>query len=175
MRALVVPAHPLEESYCSALRDRTIAALEGAGHDVAVAPVHPGGTGPGLVDLAGVETLVLVYPTWWGSQPAPLLEWIQRVIGPWIDAIGHGESPLSSVEHLVAVTSHGSSRLINTVQGEPGRQLLERSLLPLCRSGADFRWIALYKLDRLEPADLTAFLDRVGDEVGALTSSAASS
>jgi putative NADPH-quinone reductase len=174
MRALVVPAHPLEESYCSALRDRTIAALEGAGHDVAVAPVNGGGAGPGVDQLVGVETLVLVYPTWWGSQPAPLLEWIQRVIGPWIDATGHGESPLSSVEHLVAVTSHGSSRLINTVQGEPGRQLLKRSLLPLCRSGADFRWIALYKLDRLEPADLIAFLDRVGDEVGALTSSAAS-
>ena len=29
-------------------------------------------------DLAGVDTLVFVHPTWWGGPPAILLDWVGR-------------------------------------------------------------------------------------------------
>jgi putative NADPH-quinone reductase len=176
VRVLLLHAHPLEDSYSAALRDRAVEALDGDDHDITVARLGAGDdAGPDRDELTDISALVLVYPTWWGSQPAPLLGWIQRVIGPWIDERGRQleESPLGSVEKLIVITTHGSSRWINGLQGEPGRHLLKRSVLPLCAPGVEFRWISLYKLDLLEPSDLVAFIDRVGRELTGLTSAGA--
>ncbi len=160
----------------AALRDRAVAALEGDGHPVEVALLGTDEPGPSADDLSGVELLVFVYPAWWGSPPAPLLGWIQHVLGPSIDAEPNAAPrPLSSVEKILVVTSHGSSRWINALQGEPGRHLLRRSVLPLCAPGATFRWISLYKLDRRPDHEIEAFVDRVGAELTGLTSGAAAS
>ncbi len=177
MRVLLLHAHPLEDSFSAALRDRAVETLDRDDHEVTVVRLGAGDdAGPGVEGLTDISALVLVYPTWWGSQPAPLLGWIQRVIGPWIDESdrGLGESPLRTVEKLIVITSHGSSRLINGVQGEPGRHLLKRSVLPLCAPRAEFRWISLYRLDQLEPSQLVDFIDRVGEELTGLTTAGAS-
>lgn len=177
MRVTMLHTHPLEESYSAAIRDHVRSVLETEGHHVEVTKLGRGDEpGPTAADLAGVEALVLVYPAWWGGQPAPLLDWIQREIGPWIDATDGrpGPSPLASVRYLAAVTTHGSSHFVNRLQGEPGRRILERCVLPLCAPRANYRWIALYKLDQLERRELEGFVERAGREVAELTSARAS-
>jgi NAD(P)H dehydrogenase (quinone) len=173
MRVLVMHAHPLEDSYSAAIRDHAVAVLSTEGHEVTVVKLGGGEEpGPPAGELAEVDVLVLVHPTWWGGQPAPLLDWIQRELGPWIDRPESAPtpSPLSEVRHLAAVTTHGSSRWVNRLQGEPGRGLLDRCVLPLCAPGATFHWIALYEIDNCDRRDLEEFIDRVGRDLAELTS-----
>ncbi|MEM9465805.1 MAG: NAD(P)H-dependent oxidoreductase [Actinomycetota bacterium] len=157
----VVHAHPVPESYSGAL---LTAVLDGLGTR-GTPTVHRIGDatdpGPTADDLRATDELWFVHPTWWGGQPAVLLDWIQRTLGPWIDGAAPGPSPLADVRRLTAVTTHGSSSFINRLQGEPGRQLYRRVIRPLCAGGAEFEWLALYTLDRADESDRAAFLDRV--------------
>lgn len=168
MTTLVAQYHPLEESYNEALLQAVIEALEGDDRPSELVRL---GRGEAIATeaLATCRHLIVVAPTWWGAMPAPILAWIQDCLGPWIDG---GEdrvtSPLRSVGRLTVVTSHGSSQLINRLQGEPGRQLWQRTILPLCAPGAEFDWVSLYKLDRSTESERQAFIDRVGREIRAL-------
>lgn len=160
--------HPLADSYNVALLHAVVDGLEETGQPHEVVRLAQGG----VVDrerLATTGHLIVVTPTWWGAMPAQILDWIQSELGPWIDGgqdLAH--SPLRSVQRLTVVTSHGSSRLMNGLQGEPGRKLWRRSVLPLCAPGARFDWISFYKIDRADEADRQAFVDRVGREIRAM-------
>lgn len=74
-------------------------------------------------------------------------------------AAASSPSALARVRRLTVVATHGSGRLKNTVQGEPGRKLWKRTILGLCAPGADFGWVALYDLDRLDRAGLECFVE----------------
>ncbi len=164
--------HPLTDSYNVALLHAVVDALEETGRPHEVVRLAQGGQ----VDrerLATSSQLVVVTPTWWGAMPARILAWIQDELGPWIDGGPDGpadpaRSPLRSVRRLTVVTSHGSSRLTNGLQGEPGRKLWRRSVLPLCAPSARFDWISLYKIDRSDEDERRAFVDRVGREIRAM-------
>ena len=165
MSTLVVQFHPLDESFNRALLGAVVGGLEEAGCRHEVVRLAQGGEIESD-QLAGCTHLIVVTPTWWGAMPARILAWIQDVLGPWIDGgVDVGRSPLRSVQRLSVVTSHGSSRLINGLQGEPGRQLWRRAVLALCAPSAQFDWISLYKIDRSTDAERQAFVDRVGREV----------
>lgn len=167
MAVTVLQAHPLDASYNKALLDAAVGGLEAAGVDHVVVRMCQGDEAD-LDRIAASDHLVVVAPTWWGAMPAVMLDWIQRTLGPWIDGDApRATSPLRSVRRLSVVTSHGSARLVNRLQGEPGRQLWARTVLPLCAAGARFDWIALYKIDRLDVAAREAFIERVRIEVAA--------
>jgi len=169
MRTLIILAHPVPESYNSALLARFVAGLEDAEvHDIEIADLNAGDD-PTVEQLAQVELLAFVYPTWWGGFPAILLEWVQRRIGPWIDGAETGPSPVRNVRQLVAVTTHGSDKFVNgAVQGEPGRQLLSRGIAQQCHRSVDVEWIALYALDKLEQTGRDEFLNEVHERAAAL-------
>lgn len=153
----MVQAHPLEDSYNAALLDAVVARSPEA-------TVLRLGQGDRWTPYSciGVTRLVAVYPTWWGSPPAMLLAALDDVLGPWIDGDELvATSPLRGVESLTVVTTHGSAKLVNVLQGEPGLQLWKRTVLPLCAPGAGFDWQSLYKIDRATDADRRAFLDRL--------------
>ncbi len=156
MATVVVQAHPVPDSLNAALCDRVEAGLRQAGtpyqvHRLASDPA------PDTIALAACEHLVLVYPTWWGGQPAQLLDWLHDTTEP---ADGPAVA-LANVGHLTAVTSLGSSRLLNTVQGEWGRRHLRRTVLAACAPSARFEWLALYKVDRRPREAVAAHLDAV--------------
>ncbi len=163
MRVLVIHAHPVPESYNSALLTEFLAGLDNAGvHDVVCADLNAGDD-PDIEELEGTEALALVYPTWWGGFPAILLDWVQRNLGPWIDGETSKPSPLRNIRKLVAVTTHGSDQFVNgVVQGEPGRQLFSRAIAAQCAPGVDVEWVALYSLDKLGEGERTSFIRRVG-------------
>jgi putative NADPH-quinone reductase len=117
-------------------------------------------------DLQWCDTLVLVYPTWWSGQPAMLKGWIDRV---WVsdvawtlpDGADRLRPGLRNVRRIVAVTTHGSSKWINAVEGEAGKRTVTRSLRAMCHPRARAIWLACYGIDRSTEAKRIAFLDRV--------------
>ena len=59
------------------------------------------------------------------------------------------------------ITTYGSSRWVNAIEGEPGKRLVKRWLRVLCHPLARSRWLALYDMDRTTTAARAAFLERV--------------
>ncbi len=154
---LVVQDHPLSESYSAALRGRVVEALERRGRPHEVFRLGQGER-PTVDDVAGVGRLILVYPTWSGGIPARLLDWLHEVLDR--------PACLADVDELVAVTSCGSSRLINRIQGEWGKRYLASTVLGRCRAGARFRWVPLYKIDRLDRPATATHLGRIDRRLG---------
>jgi putative NADPH-quinone reductase len=187
MRALVVHCHPDPDSLVAAARDRAVIGLRNAGHDVRLTDLYADGFEPAMSaeerrshkepgvaselqryadDLAWAEALVLVYPTWWSGQPAMLKGWIDRV---WVAGVAWemrdgDRSPrpkLRDLRRIVVVTTHGSSKLVNALEGEGGKRTVTRSIRAMCSRRARTTWCALYGIDTCTEDDRHAFLDRV--------------
>ena len=123
-----------------------------------------------LANLRWCESLVLIYPTWWAGQPAMLKGWIDRVfvngvawhLPPGADRL---QPLLSNIRAITAITTHGSSKLINAIEGEAGKRTVTRTLRALCNRRCRTRWIALYGIDRSSAANRSAFLRRVTQQL----------
>ncbi len=188
MKAYVVYCHPDPNSFTAALRDRALDALKAAGHQVRTSDLYDDGFDPALsraewlehlepkhpaAEIAGYcdnlrwcDALVFVYPTWWSGQPAMLTGWLDRVLVRGVawelpEGATRITGQLTNVSRLVAITSHGSSKLINVIEGETGRRIIGRSVRVLCHRFARTTWLALYDVDRSSQAQRDAFLDRV--------------
>lgn len=103
-------------------------------------------------DLEWCEVLVLVYPTWWSAQPAILKGWIDRVFMnevAWVlpEGASRIRPLLTNVRRLVVVTTHGSDKIINSLQGEAGKRIALRSIRLMFHRRVRTSWIALYGLD----------------------------
>lgn len=193
-RVLVVYCHPSSTSLVSAAKDRVLAALtsrhtehrlidlygDGFTPELSsaerVAHLSPG-TDTSIADHAAAlqwcDTLVFVYPTWWAGQPAMLKGWFDRV---WVNGVAwelpagsHRLRPrLSNVRRIVAVTTHGSPKYVNAVEGEGGKRTITRSLRVMCHPLCRTTWLALYNVDRADQTQRSAFLDRVERVLGSL-------
>lgn len=195
MRVLVVYAHPVDSSFCSLLRDQVVAALTDGRHQVDLVDLYAEGFDPVLSPeehrlhragpaekpavaeqvrrLRQAEALVLVYPTWWGGQPAILKGWIERV---WIEGVaysfpagaGRVKPLLSQIRHLWVVTTHGSSKWVNALQGEPGKRVALRGLRAMCGIRTRVRWMAMYGMDGASDQARRRFIRRVQTALGRL-------
>jgi NAD(P)H dehydrogenase (quinone) len=191
MRVLIVYAHPRDESLCAAALERVRSGLGRGGHEFELLDLYaigfdpvlsqdqhscPPGSGAGVARelelLEAADALVFVYPTWWGGQPAMLKGWLDRVLdaGGAYGAKGPaGRRPdLRRVRKLIVVTTHGSSKWVNGLQGEPGKRVLLRGVRSLLKRSARSRWIAAYAVDRSTADDRLKFLDRVERELAKL-------
>ena len=68
---------------------------------------------------------------------------------------------LRNVRRIVVVTTHGSSKLLNSLEGESGKRTVTRSIRAMCSRRTRTTWCALYGVDTCSEADRTSFLDRV--------------
>jgi len=162
----LVYCHPVEGSLTSAVRDSAVEAL--------------GGTTPHIVDLSDPDrdtaalamtdadalarssSLILVYPTWWSGPPAALQNWFDEVWSP--------SARFDTIQRIVVCTSHGSSKFVNSLEGESGKRTVSRYLRPRCSRRCRVEWIALYGLDRCGPDRRARHLERVGRRISALGS-----
>jgi putative NADPH-quinone reductase len=187
MRTLVVFCHPDPDSLVGAALERALAGLRTGGHEVRLCDLYAEGfdptmsaderrthTEPGVApelqryadDLRWAEALVLVYPTWWSAQPAMLKGWIDRV---WVAGVAWSlpegadrlRPGLQHVRRIVAVTTHGSTKLTNALQGEAGKRTITRSIRTMCSWRTRTTWCAIYGLDTADEAKRTRWLDRV--------------
>ncbi len=116
--------------------------------------------------LRSADALVLVYPTWWGAQPAIMKGWLDRV---WVEGVAftfradgrRTRHELRRIRHLVAITTHGSPKRINAVEGESGKRLVLRQLRAACHPRVRTRWIASYGIDQSDEAGRRRFLEHV--------------
>lgn len=194
-RALVVYCHPDDQSFVRALKDRVTTTLEAQGADVRVEDLYADGFDPTFTaddharhlepgidpslqsyadDLLWCDTLVFVYPTWWSGQPAMLKGWIDRV---WVNGVAWNLAPgadrierrLTNVRRLVAITTHGSSKWVNAIEGESGKRTLTRSLRSMCHPLARTTWIAMYGVDVSSDEQRARFIERVERRVGRIS------
>ncbi len=186
-RVLLVYCHPNPESFTAAMRDRALAALASGGHDVRRTDLYADGFDPlmscderrnhkepGVApeleryadDLRWAQALVLVYPTWWSGQPAMLKGWFDRV---WVAGVAWELPPganvvrplLRNIRRIVVVTGHGSSKLVNALEGEAGKRTVTRSLRAMCSRRARTTWCAIYGLDNATDDARDRFLAKV--------------
>lgn len=188
MNVLVIQAHPHAQSFNAAVSESVVRGLGQTNHQVRVRHLYAENFDPCLTieewrghldppetktqlashfdDLCWCEALVLVYPTWWGAQPAILKGWMDRVWANGVawdlpDGASRLRPLLHNVRRLVTVTTHGSNRRVNAVQGVPGRRIAHRSLRVICHPRARTKWLALYGLDRASDSKRAAFFQRV--------------
>jgi putative NADPH-quinone reductase len=174
------------------MRDRAVAGLLDGGHTVDLIDLYASGFDPveraGRVDpaehagcaaladhaarLAAADALVLVHPTWWGGQPAILKGWFDRVLAEGVayrvDQHGRPRSLLRHIRALIVVTTYGSSRWVNALEGEPGRRTARWALRALLGWRARSRWVACYGMDDVDEHARRRFLDRVVRELSRL-------
>jgi len=189
VRVLVVYAHPVEESFVSALHQCTVKALRDAGHEVDDCDLYREGFSPVLTPderrayhdvtanraiapehverLRRCEGLVLVFPTWWYGMPAILKGWFDRVWAAGVaftlpEGGGAIRPALHNIRKFAVVTTYGSPWwLMKLVLRDPVRAVLIGGLRRLC--ARDCRWVflALSNIDGATPARCARFLARV--------------
>ena len=95
-----------------------------------------------------------------------LTGWFDRVLRRGLawelpDGASRIEARLTNIRRLVAITTHGSPKLLNVLEGESGRRVISRAVRVLCNRFARTTWLAMYDIDHASQADRQAFLDRV--------------
>jgi NAD(P)H dehydrogenase (quinone) len=117
-------------------------------------------------DLQWCDALVLVYPTWWSGQPAILKGWFDRVLMngvAWVlpDGAARIRPLLTNVRRLVVVTTHGSSKFVNALEGESGKRTVFRSVRLMLHRRVRCEWIAMYGVDNATLSQREKFSSRV--------------
>ncbi len=186
MSALVVLAHPRRDSFTAALADRAVAAL---GPSTELIDLYRSGFDPTMdrdehrryldgqppIDpiaaehgrqLAAADHVVFVYPTWWGSVPAMLKGWLDRVLAPEVaftltDRWPHVRPALTNVRSVTGIATYGSPRWYVRLINDGGRRTLTRAMRLACGWRTRTRWLAMYGLDTSSAAERAAFTDRV--------------
>lgn len=188
MRLLVVHAHPVPESLNATLARAVVEEAQACGHEVRFIDLHAQGFNPVMsaeerrgydtaippADLLPhieavqwAEGLILVYPTWWYSQPAMLKGWIDRVWRPGVAFTMHEDAPrlrpaLPNIRLLGVVTTLGSPWWFWTfLIGAPGRKILLRGLRPCTAPRTQTFWLGLHGIDTQPRDAVTRYIARV--------------
>ena len=125
---------------------------------------------PYVENIKWCEALILVYPTWWSGQPAIMKGWIDRVfVNEVAWTLPDGENRirplLTNIRRLVVVTTHGSTKFVNALEGESGKRTAFRSLRLMMHWRTKCKWIAFYKFDRSDDVQKAKAVTRVRREI----------
>lgn len=188
MNALVVYSHPVEGSFCSAMRDAAIAGLTKAGHTVSLVDlaadnfdpvmshdewnVYISGSGEipsGLeryVELVKKsEIYVFVYPTWWSGLPAQLKGWLERVMLPGVafqlNKKNKMKPALTHVRQVYVLSTFGSPKPYVKFINNNGRRILVRALRMSGSLKMRTSTLSMHQLDACSNEERQAFLERI--------------
>jgi len=126
----IIVCHPLKKSFAMAVAERYAQTVGAHGHEVVIRDLYRTGFDPVLkarerqgkpaadvtrewIALGKPDVFVLVYPIWFGTPPAMLKGYIDRVFGAGRTRGRGGEggtSELMAGKRLVSLTSSGGSR-----------------------------------------------------------------
>lgn len=174
MNALVVYCHPDRGSYCHQMKNAVVAGLAQGGHHVDVIDLYADDFDPVMTAdehvaymanvpkadahslnymslLKSADTLVFVYPTWWGTLPAMLKGWLEKVLVPGIafklDERNTVRPALGAVKRIVGVSTYGSPRWYVRLVTDGGRRSFHRSLRAATGFRARVNWFGFYGID----------------------------
>ena len=196
MRIQLIYAHPVEGSFCSALRDVARSTLQRSGHEVHVTDLYAEGFPPALsceerlnyetpgANIVGArayierlrwaEGIVLVFPTWWYGMPAILKGYFDRVWIPGVafdlgSAGGVLRPRLDHIGVMAIVTTYGSPWwFIKLSMRDPGKSVLIRGLGRLLAPGAKRLYLAQYGMDKSTSESRARFMLKVERSLRAL-------
>lgn len=195
MRAVVVLAHPNPASFNHTIAAAVMAALEAGGHSAVLHDLYAEGFTAAMstsereayhgdepvvdplvrahiADLAGADTLIFVYPTWWSTMPAILKGWLERVMVPGVafvfDASGRVRPGLTHVRRLVGISTYGSPHWYVRLINDNGRRTITRALRMSTGWRTRSTWLPLYGVDASTIQQRDAFLAGVASTVGRL-------
>jgi putative NADPH-quinone reductase len=175
MNVVVVLGHPSAESFCAAIFERIIRALElHSSHSVTAirladekfatamstaervayeteTPLISDETKRHAEVLLQAEALIFVYPTWWSGLPAQLKGWLERVFVLGVAFRFNKNSKirpnLQNIRHIIGVSTYGSPWRYVKLINDNGRRTLTRAI----RMSTGFRtrsmWCGIYALD----------------------------
>jgi putative NADPH-quinone reductase len=197
MQALVVVAHPCDDSFTHAAAERAVTGLRAGGHTVEVVDLYAlgfrvamspderhayHGETP-LIDehtreharlVQWADCLVFVYPTWWSGLPAMLKGWLERVMVPGVAFVfdersGKVRPGLCHVRRLVGISSYGSPRTTVKLINDNGRRTITRTLRMSCGLRVRTTWLAIYGIDTADEPRRRQFLDDVEAKMARLS------
>ncbi len=191
-RALVLFAHPCDDSFSSVLHKRVVRTLRDRGWDVDDCDLYAEGFSPVLTEaerrgyhdldtntgpvadyverLRQAEALVLVFPVWNFGYPAILKGFFDRVFLPGVSfrlEDGAVKPNLTHIRKLAAVTTYGGTRLRAMLAGDPPRKCVTRAVWHVCRP-EKMRYLALYDMNRASQDARRGFHKRVMEEMRTL-------
>ncbi len=188
MLAVVVVAHPCDDSLTHAAAARAVAGLHAAGYDVTVLDLYALGFRAAMTEaereayhgatplldplvaehadlVRSASTLVFVYPTWWSGLPAILKGWLERTMVPGVgfilDEHNKVRPGLTNIGHLVGISTYGSPRTVVRAVNDNGRRTINRALRLSCGRRTKTRWLGLYAVDTSTDHERREFLASV--------------
>ena len=175
MNIVVVLGHPSADSYCAAIFERIILALESQStHNVTAirladekfatamstaervayetsTPLINDETKRHAEVLLQAEVLIFVYPTWWSGLPAQLKGWLERVFVLGVAFRFNKNSKirpnLHNVRHIIGVSTYGSPWRYMKLINDNGRRTLTRAIRMSTGLRTRTMWRGIYALD----------------------------
>ena len=175
MNIVVVLGHPSADSYCAAIFDAIISALEAqSAHSVTAirladekfitamssaeraayetdAPLISDETKRHAEVLKQAEALVFVYPTWWSGLPAQLKGWLDRVfvLGVAFRFNNNGKirPNMQNVRYIIGISTYGSPWRYVKLINDNGRRTLTRAIRMSTGLRTRTMWCGIYALD----------------------------
>lgn len=191
-RALVLYAHPCEESLGGALHNTIVETLQARKWDVDDCDLYaenfqPVLTGeerrlyhdetaniepvkPYVERLRAADALIFSFPVWNFGYPAILKGFLDRVFLPGVSfklVDGQVRPALTNIQKLAAVTTYGGTKLRSLIAGDPPRKHFTRSVRYVAQPSKT-RYLALYDMNRVTDAGRAAFIERVRREMESL-------
>ncbi len=159
MKISVILAHPDPSSFNHAIADRAIFALEDNGHDVCFHDLYKENFDPVLPaeeiprdallsseialhckQAAEADGFIIIHPNWWGTPPAILTGWVDRIMRPGVayefleNDKGEGvpNGLLNAGKALVFNTSNTESEREQKVFLDPLETIWKNCIFDLC-------------------------------------------
>ncbi|MGL6209834.1 MAG: NAD(P)H-dependent oxidoreductase [Paracoccaceae bacterium] len=191
-KALVLFAHPCDESFSASLHRVVVDALSARGWEVDDCDLNAEGFNPVLtaaerrgyhdtetntapvqayVDrVLAAEALILIFPVWNFGFPAILKGFFDRVFLPGVSfrlEDGRVKPNLTHIRKLAAVTTYGGTRMRALMAGDPPRHIVKRAIWHVCRP-EKLRYLALYDMNRATDDQRRRYIAAVQREMEAL-------
>ena len=185
MRALVVFAHPCDDSFSAAQKNVVVGTLGARGWEVDLADLYaeafdpvmsaeerrgyhsvPANTAPVQVyvdRLRAAQALVIVHPVWNYGPPAILKGWYDRVFVPGVSFAlvdGQVRPAMTHIRKLAVVTTYGGTWLRTKLASDPPKRLVTRAFRYTTQTDK-LVYLALYDMNRADQAKRAGYLARV--------------
>ena len=187
MRVLYLYCHPLPESFHAAIRERALAGLAAARHEVDLLDLYAEKFDPVMSEAARrdyhdtsrnqaglesyvfrlrvAEALVVQFPVWSFGMPAMLKGYFDRMMMPGVafdlSDPAHAKPLLGNLRRIVGITTYGRPWTRAFLVGDPPRKMVKRYLPWFADGQVRVDYYALYHMNIASEAQRAAFMEKV--------------
>ena len=193
MNIVVVLGHPSTDSYCAAIFQEILRALESQPtHNITAirladenfitamstaeraayetsSPLISDETKHHGAALKQAEALIFVYPTWWSGLPAQLKGWLERVFVLGVAFRFNDNNKirpnLQNVRHIIGVSTYGSPWRYVKLINDNGRRTLTRAIRASTGLHTRTMWCGLYALDSCTQLQRERFITETAQKI----------